>query len=247
MKTIQVPNGTQLAFISDIHAHPEQFFKILDKIQPSEKMWLISGSDLIDKGFGEKAENLIIDKVIELTESGICYSVLANHELKCIKKNRKELNPSTQLKWMRSLPLCLSFEFYNNSRVTMVHAGIRPNMTWESLETDIEVCYIRDLDEDNKMIPLIWKDINGAKTLVPAKEGGKCWHLGYDGRFGFVVSGHASQKDAIPKFYNYSLNIDCAVFETGILSAQIFTTEGKLGELIQVFGTPFHPKLNEQF
>lgn len=246
MKTIKIPKGTQLAFTTDFHEHSEQFFKLIDIIQPSEKMWFISGGDARDKGYGEVAFNSITDKMIEMTDAGYCYSVIGNHEIRYLKQNKKVSDPSTQLVFWRKQPLALSFEFYNGARITVVHAGVTERMTPEDLETNVEVAYVRDVDEQG-MISLVWKDINGVKTLVKSREGGKKWAEAYDGRLGYICAGHDPNKLGVPRYYNFSCNLDCAVFETGVLSAQIFTPEGTLGEVISVTGTPFNPKLNDKF
>lgn len=247
MKTIKIPKYVQLVFATDFHSHPEQFFKLIDAINPSEKMWFISGSDVRDKGYGEVAFNSITNKLIEMTYAKYCYSVLGNHELKWLKQNKKISDPSPQLAFWRKQPLALSFEFYNGAKLTVVHGGIVSGMTWEDLETNVEVCYVRDVDEKG-MIPLRWvKDEKGENKLVKSREGGKSWHEVYAGNLGYVCAGHSPNYNGKPKYYNFSCNLDCAVFETGNLCAQIFTTEGKLGELITVSGTPFRPKLNEAY
>jgi hypothetical protein len=246
MRKIIVPKDVQIVVCTDLHAHPEQFFKLIDRVQPCEKTWLVSLSDYFDKGFGDEASFLIIDKMIEMSYLGYGYSVLGNHDIKFIKKNKKNTNHDNRLTWLRTLPLSLTFEFYNGTLLTCVHAGVTNKMTWEDLQTNTEVLYVRDVDEDEKMIPLIWANIDGVKTLIPAKSGGKAWHLSYDGRLGYIASGHAANKDGLAKYYNYSCNLDSAVFETGILTGQYFTPEGKLGEQITVTGTAFKPKLNIQ-
>ncbi len=242
MKKIIVPKGTKIAVIGDIHEHSEQFFKILDEIKPSVKIWVVSLGDVAEKGWGENAFNLISDKLIELSDAGIAFATKGNHEVKLIKRNKNNL--STQLQWWKSRSLSITFEFYNGALLTCLHAGVRPSMTWEDLQTNTEVLYIRDLDKEERMIPLIYKDINGVKTLVPAKPDGKSWHLFYQGNFGYLCTGHCAQSDGIAKFYDYSCNLDSAVFETGILTCQKFTSEGTLGELITVTGQAFRPKLN---
>lgn len=246
IKTIKVPQDTQIAVVGDVHEHAEQFFNLIDKIKPSEKMWFVSVGDIADKGYGQVAFNNITDEMIKLSEKGIGFIVKGNHEIKVLKNNRKNSNVSPQVEWWRKQSLALSFEFHNGNRLTILHAGIVPGMTWEDLETNMEVAYVRDVDESG-MIQLVWKKINGVDTLVKAREGGKSWHETYDGKFGYVAAGHHPNKDGQPKYYNFSCNLDCAVFETGVLSAQIFTPEGNLGELITVTGTPFKPKLNEKF
>jgi len=244
MRKIIVPKGVELVVASDFHGHSEQFFKLINVIKPSSKTWLIGTGDLIDKGWGEEAENAIIDKFIELSYLGYGFCTIGNHDIKRIKKNKNNTNPSNQLSWLRTLPLSLCFEFYTGAVLTCLHAGVTNKMTWEDLQTNSEVLYIRDLDEDQKMIPLIWKEIDGVKTLIPAKPGGKPWHTFYQGHLGYLCSGHCSQSDGVAKYYNYSCNLDSAGFETGILTAQYFTTEGKLGKQVKVFGIPFKPKIN---
>jgi len=242
MKKILVPNDVQIAVIGDIHEHSEQFFKILDQIKPSKNTWIVSLGDVGEKGFGEKEFNSITDKLMELSYLNIGYACRGNHEIKMIKRNKNDL--SCQLQWWKKQPLSITFEFASGALLTCLHAGVLPSMSWESIQNNTEVVYIRDIDSNLRMIPLVWQVINGVKTLIPAKPDGKSWHSYYDGRFGYIASGHNAQKDGIAKYYNYSCNLDSAVFDTGILTAQMFTSEGKLGEQITVTGTPFKPKLN---
>jgi hypothetical protein len=242
---ITVPKNTKIAVVGDVHEHDEQFFKMLDKINPNKNMWFVSLADLRDKGFGEESFNKIVNKIIELKNNGFGFIVKGNHELKKFnyyKKNPESMSP--ELKWLKTQPLALSFQFRTGNRLTVVHAGVTPLHTWEDLDSNIEVCYVRDVDEEGKMIPLKWIEKSGKRILVKAKEGGCSWHEVYDGRFGYIASGHAAQIDGIAKFYNYSCNLDSAVFETGILTAQIFSDEGKLLDLITVNGTPAKPILN---
>jgi hypothetical protein len=246
IKTIKVPKDTEIVAFTDPHEHAEQFFNLLNIINPSEKKWIVCCGDLKDKGYGDVAFNNMTDEMIKLSEKGIGFIVKGNHEIKLLKNNRKNSNASLQIEWWRKQSLGLSFEFYNGNRLTVLHAGVVPGMTWEDLDSNTEVAYVRDVDELG-MIQLIWKKINGVDTLVKSREGGKSWHELYQGNFGYVVSGHQPNKDGQPRYYNYSCNLDCAVFETGVLRAQTFTPEGNLGELITVTGTAFKPKLNEKF
>jgi hypothetical protein len=239
---IQVPKGSKLAVIGDVHEHPEQFHKMIQKIDPSWKMWFVSIGDIYDKGFGVKCAEDLTKEIQELQKQKIGFAVRGNHELKQIRKNKKFLDP--HLAWWKAQPLALSFTFYTGSRVTVVHAGVTPGMMWQDLVHDVEVCYVRDVDDSGQMIPLVWKDIDGVNTLVKGKEGGDIWHRKYDGRFGYIVSGHAAQKDGKAKFYNYSCNLDSGVYDTGILTAQIFGDDGNREEVICVEGVARKPKLN---
>src|SRR5260221_5922282 len=173
MRNIKIPKGVSLAFFTDCHEHSGQFFELLEKINPSEKMWLVCAGDCIGKGFGEKEFEKITDKLIELSEQGICFAVKGNHEAKEIKKNKKNL--SKQLNWWKERPLSLIFDFYNGSRVTCIHAGVTPKMTWDDLHNNSEVYYVRDVDSEG-MIPLKWVEENGKKVLVKSREGGTSWH-----------------------------------------------------------------------
>jgi predicted MPP superfamily phosphohydrolase len=242
---IQVPPDTSICFVGDIHEHSEQFFKLLDKYKPGPKKWLVSVGDVWDKGYGRKAAEDITDELAHLQKDGIGWAIRGNHEIKLIKKTRKSDDKlSKQLKWWAKQPLVITFEFPRGALVTTLHAGVTPKMTMVSLKTDIEVVYVRDVDENGKMIPLIWKvNEEGEKILVKSKEGGKSWHELYDGRFGYIVSGHVAQKDGTPSFYNHSANIDTGVYESGILTGQVFDSNGRRSELIQVEGTPFKPNI----
>jgi len=237
-----VPKDTEVCFVGDIHEHSEQFFKLLEEYKPGPNRWLVSVGDVWDKGYGVKAAEDITDELIDLQKRGIGFAVRGNHEVKAVKKARKSDKKMTkQLKWWSNQPFVISFEFPLGNVVTVLHAGVTPKMTGVSLKNDIEVVYVRDVDENGKMIPLIWND--SRTVLAPAKSGGQPWHELYDGRFGYIVSGHVAQKDGVPKFYNHSANIDSGVYESGILTGQVFTPNGKLGRLIQVEGVPFKPKL----
>lgn len=239
---IQVPSNTKVAFIGDVHEHPEQFQKMVKEINPSKRMWIVSCGDFFDKGFGIKTAESMTDELRSFQKRGFGFAVRGNHELKIIRKNKKNL--SEALVWWKKQPLALSFQFQSGSRVTVVHAGITPRHNWSNIKKDVEVCYVRDVDDDGKMIPLVWKDIDGTKTKTLVKEGGETWHNKYDGRFGYIVSGHSAQEDGEAKFYNYSCNLDSCVYNTGILTAQIFNEDGNRDKLIRVNGAAKKPKLN---
>lgn len=223
---IHVPRGTKLAVVGDIHEHEEQFDKLIDIIQPSEKVFLISVGDVYDKGFGTLQAQSITDKLRTMSEAGHGFAVRGNHELKKIKRARESNSMTDQLAWFEHQPLALSFVFFNGSRVTVVHGGVKPAHTWDDLDHDIETSYIRKLDENGEMIKLKWVESNGVRTLRPSKEGGKSWHDSYDGRFGYIVAGHEPLKDGKPKFYSYSSNIDTACYCTGILTCQVIGENG---------------------
>ena len=240
---VKVPEDTSILVFGDIHEHSEQFFKLMDEWKPSKNRWVVSVGDFYDKGFGQKEAERATDHMSKLQNKGIGWAVRGNHELKVIRKNKKNL--TSQLKWWKDQPLVLSFDFPRGERLTVVHAGVTPNMKGDQLGKSVETCYVRDVDDEGEMIPLVWKDDGeGNQILVKSKEGGGAWHDRYDGRFGYIASGHAAQKDGVAKFYNYSCNLDSAVYETGTLTGQVFNNNAKLERIITVNGKAFKPELN---
>ena len=225
---VKVPSGTCVAVIGDIHEHRKQFLEIVKRVQPSEKMFLVSVGDVYDKGYGTDVAEAIIDDIKTMHASGFGFIVRGNHELKHIRKGKnRRSNMSKQLAWMAKQPLTISFEFSTGTRVSVLHGGVKPAHTWQDLGTDVEVAYVRNLDESGQMIKLKLVEENGQKVFVPEKPNGVSWHKSYDGRFGYIAAGHEPQKDGVAKFYNYSCNLDSACYVTGIMSCQIFDAGGR--------------------
>lgn len=235
-KILKVPENTKIAVVGDIHEHDEQFFKLVDKIQPNENLWLVSAGDIYDKGFGVKKAEAIIDFFSDLNKRNIGHVIQGNHELKNVKKAKKSSSLTRQLAWVSAQPIAVCFEFPSGSKVLVVHGGVSPHHTWDDLHYGIETSFIRNLDEEGNHIKLVWeKTQEGKEQLVPNKPGGVSWHEVYDGRFGYIASGHEPQKDGVVKYYNYSCNLDTACYVTGVLSCQIFNDNG-LDRLISVTG-----------
>lgn len=234
LQRYRLSNDTKLAVVGDIHEHEYQFDELVKLIKPSEKMLLVSVGDIYDKGFGPEAAESITKKLQILVDNKVAYAVRGNHELKHIRKTRRD--PSPGIQWWRKQPLVLNFCYDNGSMITVLHGGVTPLHTWNNL-SDIEICYVRTIDEDGKMIKLQWVEKEGKKELIPEKPNGKVWHHLYDGRFGYIASGHDVQSDGTPKFYNYSCNLDSGCYMTGKLSCQIFSSQGR-EDLLTVEG-PF--------
>ena len=247
MITIKVQKGTKVYVCGDLHEHPEALKKALEEIKPSSTRLMVSVGDLYDKGWGIEAAEEMADIWQELVGRGFGYIIKGNHELKHIrraKKTGKKLTP--QLRWLDSQPLAVCFEFVNRSRLLVVHGGVTPKHTWKKIGHDIDTCYVRDLNEKGKTISLIRKKGKDGIIRMLPKSIGKPWHHTYDGRFGYIASGHESQKDGIPKFYNFSCNLDSAVYHTGKLSVQAFSGIGK-EELLTFMCKPKYPDLNQMF
>jgi len=243
---LKIPKGGNVIIVGDIHEHEEQIDKLLDEVSLSNKSILISVGDIYDKGFGVSIAESIVDKFIYLNTKGLAYIVKGNHELKLIRTAKRSRTLTSQLEWLNKQPLSIMVEFYNRTRVVVVHGGVRPGHTFKDLNSDVKISYMRNLDKDGNFIRLDRKVSNGKLTLEDSKPGGKPWHYFYDGRFGYIASGHASQKDGLPKFYNYSCNLDTAVYHTGILTAQIFSSNGR-GDLLTFKGQAKYPDINNLY
>lgn len=233
---IPVPSNVKIAVVGDIHEHPQQFFELVEKLQPSSEMWLVSVGDVCDKGFGDEARDQILLKMRSLTEAGFGFMIKGNHEVSRVRKAKKSNQMTEALEWVSHCPLALSFVFESEFRLTVVHAGIEPHMTLEDLGKNLNVCYVRELDSEGKHIPLIWiKDEKGGEKLVPKKTGGVIWHESYSGELGFVAAGHMAQPDGEAKFYSHSVNLDSCCYGTGILTAQVFSSNGP-EEVVRIKG-----------
>lgn len=225
---IKVPKETLITVVGDIHCNLFHFEKLLEKINPSNKMWIVSCGDVYDKG-PEENSKLIFNKIKDLQKEGICWFVKGNHELRRIRKSLKSSEKvSDELFWVSQQPLCVSFLFHNQTRLTVLHGGVKPTHTWKDLEANSEIAYIRKIDSEGEPVAVKWVD----RKPIFLKEG-KYWGEIYDGRFGYIASGHNSQIDGVPKFYKYCCNLDTRCYDTGILTAQVFGPNGRM-ELIQI-------------
>jgi len=240
MSCLKIPRGGKVIVVGDIHEHEEQVDKLFSEITPSDKTLLVSVGDIYEKGFGQSAAESIVDRFREFCDKGLAYVIRGNHELRCIRQAKRKKKMTKHLEWFSKQPLCVPVEFHNRTRLVIVHGGVKPLHTWDDLRTDIETCYIRNLDEDGNPIKRVRRIIDDAVLMEDEKPGGHPWHEVYDGRFGYIASGHASLKDGVPRFYNYSCNLDTAVYCTGKLTAQTFTAEGR-EELLTFEGQAKHP------
>lgn len=233
---IKVSKGTKICVAGDLHSNIKQYNKLLEKVEPNSKMWFVSVGDVLGKINDTKSEEEILGSLINLQEKNIGFMVQGNWELKALRKNKDEL--SKQLKWVSNQPQCISFNFDNGTILTVLHGGVTSKHKWDDLNNNNEIVYVKNVDaKTGDFIPLAWEmDKNGNKIKkLPLL--GVPWGEKYDGRFGYIASGHSAQPDGIPKFYNYSCNLDSMCYATGILSAQVFS-EGGLEDLIQIKGKP---------
>jgi UDP-2,3-diacylglucosamine pyrophosphatase LpxH len=235
---IKLDLDVKLLCVSDIHEHPDQFFEIVNKFPISEKMRLVVCGDIFDKGYGFSAAEKIINKLKYHMDLGQAYFIKGNHELKNIKKSRQAGSLSPLMKWVDNQPISLSFIYNNSSRYTVVHGGVDGYMGWDDLVYDLSVCYIRYLSNSHKkMIPIKKEQKDGLIVYTPKDPENSLWHEVYDGRFGYIISGHNSNPSG-PNFYKYSCNIDTGVFDSGKLTAAIFSSKGR-EEIYQAIGKAY--------
>lgn len=245
MKKVKVPKGTYLFVVGDVHEHEDHFRRAIQTVKPGPTRWFASVGDIYHKGYGTDAAARITDQLKNLSERGVGFAVKGNHEIKEIKKIKKSKGVlSSQLAWFDRQPLAIEFTFESTgNKVLLVHGGVTPLMTYKDLEDQLDIVYVRYVDNEGKHVPFKRVKKDGYTFFEMVREG-VIWHEKYDGRFGYVVSGHSSQMDGKPKFYNYSANLDTGCFETGVLTVLEFTDQGKKGRTIQVEGEAKHSRSN---
>ena len=225
---IPVKENAKFATIGDVHEQSNLFYELISSVLTNDQAdidsikFLFVG-DFFDKGHGASHAENMLDYCLSAERNNI-EVIKGNHEIKKIKYYRRINSPLEKV--LLDLPNALSFVWPNGFRLTCVHAGVTPRHTWNDLKYNSEICYVRSVNDNGEMIPLIWVEKDGVKVLEPKDSNGKSWHEIYDGRFGYIVSGHDQQNDGIPKFYKYSCNIDTAAYKTGILTAAIFGQNG---------------------
>lgn len=228
---INVPKGTTLTIIGDIHEQKTHFNKLIELAKPSDTNWIVSVGDIYDRGHGREAGDEIVRKLLGLN----AYVVRGNHEQK--RRRREEL--SDEEKIASEFPLSYTFLFDNYTKLVVLHGGITPKHSLKDLTHNTEIVYVRNLDENNKSIPLKrTKTEDGDVIFVPKRPGGEPWHKKYYGRFGYIVAGHEPQYSGQPAFYDFSANIDTGCFKTGVLTGIVFDRAGRQ-DVLQVKEEPF--------
>lgn len=228
----KLENHVKFVAISDVHEHDDIFFNLINNFSFSNDCKLLFCGDANDKGAGEQAFYKIVNFIKPLVENNQAWYIKGNHELKKIKKAKKNKEMNDLLSWIDKQPTAVHLSYDNGQSYLAVHAGINPKMTWDKLNNDIEVAYTRLVDSDGNNISIKLEN----DVWVPTKPNGVLWHDIYDGRFGYVIAGHQPNYDG-PKFYNYSCNLDCGVFNTGKQVGIIFGSNG-LEKIYETYGNP---------
>lgn len=241
---IKLKENVKLFIIPDLHEHKDQFDNAIEYIKPSHERIVVQLGDLYGKGFGISVAEYLADEMRKLIDQGFGYMIRGNHELKAIKKAKKSKQLTPQLLWLDKQPIVITFEFVNNTKLTVVHGGVTPRNNWDNLYSDVNTCYTRTVDSEGKSISLKYIVNEGKQYMVPSKEGGILWHNVYDNRFGYIASGHSAQADGVPKFYKYSCNLDASCYSTGKLFVQAFSENGR-EELLEFNGNARHNDVEE--
>ena len=211
---ITLSKNIKLAIFGDVYGTKKQFFSALEQVKPSQDMLIGFVGNVCSNVWPDNDAAIIFDKIIELHKLGYVLFIKGSNELKHLRESRRKGFLDSRLKWIDQQPLAVSCLFPSGSNVTLVHSGIAPYHTWFNLGSDVDVCYIDELSASDRGTSL-----EGAC--------GPLWHEAYDGRLGYVVSGHKPQLDGKPKYYNYSCNLNTAPHQTGKLCVQIFNEIGK--------------------
>jgi len=234
---MEAKTGQTFLVLTDVHEHSIQFFEMLEKYPISEERKLIVTGDIIDKGLGYPAFSAIATKIKELSDQGLAYLIRGNHEVKRIKRAIREKSMDENMEWISKQPLIYSFIYPSQKRYTFVHGGITPRMTWEKISNDIDLVYCRAIGKFGKSVSTFFNKETGQWEFREPDV--IVWHELYNGRFGYVVSGHAPLKNGEPKFYKNSCNIDTACFITGKLTGLLLSENSM--EHVQIHGPAAQP------
>jgi bis(5'-nucleosyl)-tetraphosphatase (symmetrical) len=190
----------------DIHGCLDEFKKLRKKISVARDDIEISVGDFINKGpYSLQTLHYILKHDIK--------SVTGNNEAKIIKlyqryqkEGAKYLDTiklhekdtilqitSTEIKYLKSLPIFLKFD-----KLTILHGGITNDIILNdnlSEEAKKQITLLRYLNKDMESIP--WDDFEGRD---------KFWSEIYDGNEGFILFGH--QPFDKPKIDKYSIGLD---------------------------------------
>jgi len=204
----------------DLHGCLEEFKALRDKIGINSYDFEICVGDIINKG------PYLAHIMISYMQDHNIKAVLGNNEIKSIKQYRQYLSKGEEyLKTLRPFEAATvlslnsdDFSFLNSlpyflkiKNLTVLHGGLTPFMSLDKLDCALkrEITLIRFLNE--KFRPVLLSD---------QKNHNKFWAEVYDGREGFIVSGHHPFKE--PKIEKYAVDIDTGCVYGGKLTAIIF-------------------------
>lgn len=113
--------------------------------------------------------------------------------------------------WLSNQPTAVRFVFQNQTSALIVHGGILPrHTTWGEINDDLEISFITNIPSINKP-----------------------WQKVYNGRFGYVLSSHPSNKENTVEKYAHAISLDSNAHETDKLIVQEFNEKG-LGQTFYI-------------
>jgi predicted phosphodiesterase len=210
----------RLIIYGDIHGCLDEFKVLRKKIKPTKKDIEVVVGDILNKGpFSLETLRYIIKKDILL--------VRGNNEDKILKLYKKNITEGIkpweekivrgikkgEIKFLKNLPYFLKFK-----NVTVIHGGIPFGVRLSkklSKEKRKQLTLLRYYDKDLNILPWYEKD-----------KRDKFWSELYDGRDGFVVSGH--HPFSKPKIEKFAIDIDTGCVYGGKLTAIVFKKKKKI-------------------
>ncbi len=207
----------------DIHGCLDEFKDLREKIGIKSGDLEICVGDILNKG------PYLGGEMISYLQDHHIRSVVGNNEAKAIKQYKQYKKAGEEyLKSLRAFEIATvlslrddDFLFLNSlplfikvKNLTILHGGLTPSMDLENLDASLkkEITLIRYLNKE--FLPIPWSDQENRY---------KFWTEVYDGREGFIVSGHHPFPK--PKIDKYAVNIDTGCVYGGKLTAVVFTVK----------------------
>jgi predicted phosphodiesterase len=204
----------------DIHGCLNELKALREKLDIRKEDLEISVGDILNKG-----PYLAHDMIHYMQEHHIDV-IMGNNEAKALKQYRKyRKSGESYLQTLRPFEsgTVLSMQeedaaflaelpYYKRVKnLTVIHGGLVPGMVLDKLDDAAkkELTLVRYLNK--KLEPIPWSD---------AENRYKFWTEVYDGREGFIVSGHHPFPD--PKIDKYAMDIDTGCVYGGKLTAAVF-------------------------
>ncbi len=210
----------------DLHGCLDEFEILRQELKITKEDIEVSVGDILNKG------PYLADKMIAYMQEHSIKAVIGNNEAKAMKQYEKYLQSGEEYlktlrpfevatvlsmqdkeySYLKSLPYYLKFE-----NITILHGGLTPDMKLSKnmdMVAKKEITLVRYLNK--KLEPIPWSDEDNRY---------KFWSELYDGREGFIVSGHHPFPK--PKVEKYALDIDTGCVYGGRLTAVVFKKNKK--------------------
>ncbi len=213
----------------DIHGCLDELKALREKLDIREEDTEISVGDILNKG------PFLAHEMIRYMQEHHIDVIMGNNEAKALKQYRKyRKSGEVYLQTLRPFEIAtvLSMQdedadylerrpyFVRLHNLTVIHGGLTPQMDLEHLDDagKEELTLVRYLNRDLEPIP--WSDQANRY---------KFWSEIYDGREGFIVSGHHPFPE--PKIDKHAIDIDTGCVYGGKLTAAVFEVVKKRVDL----------------